>query len=153
MLINLALASHARGHDSRRGGVKSNAMQVRNVPSLSRNLRAEIDAQVSAWGLNSIGENPDGLTHALGNIFVVALFFGAFGPNGRPEADLEFESFSSNQGASDRLQHVRWSPVVRQAFNEKWHDRSARFESSDGGARMPGLVHVLLKIDVGIAQD
>src|SRR6266700_1916828 len=85
-----------------------------------------VDAQVSAWGLNSIGENPDGLTHALGNIFVVALFFGAFGPNGWTEADLEFESFSSNQGARDRLQHIRWSPVVRQAFNN-WQKHAILF--------------------------
>src|SRR6266567_3925769 len=61
---------------------------------------------------NSAGKHPDCLTHALDNLFIVAIFFGTCGLERRTQTNFVFNRRPSNERASDSFQHVRRSPVI-----------------------------------------
>src|SRR2546427_7551080 len=90
----------------------------------------------------------NGLAHSLGKRDVVALAFDGVSSDRRTKANLELERFASEKGGRDRLQHIEWSPVTGQAFDEKWHDWSARFIRSNGRSGVPCLLHMRFEISI-----
>src|SRR2546426_12836683 len=99
--------------------------------------------------MKSGGEHSDCLTHALDNLFIVAIFFGASGLERRTQTNFEFERRLSNERASDSFQHVRRFPVIGEAFNEEPHDGRSWFAGCQRRTRVAGVWYLLLQIGNG----